>query len=315
MTRSSDRSGREQSHPHVLRATEVRTWASETSASAIDHVRISSEEGFDSRDLGILERVPRIRKLEIVFDSGEGVPWAALYALTELEELSVNVPMRLDLSRFSKLRAFLGKWDASLNLDRCESLRELALGDSSLDSIDYFNSCLSLESLVLVGSSLKSLEGLHSDSLLELVLERNRSAVSLRGVSGARNLVVLTVAGCKRVLDLEAVHALEYLFELGLNRIATIDTLSPLARHPALQSLKFVGTKVVDGDLGWLADLKWVGMDDRRHYSVSSKSLDAVLRPKGGGAVPRAGDFDRHQHDVAQRKMLRRERNKDAANE
>lgn len=269
-------------------------------ANQISAIRVNAADGYRRKDLEILREFPWVTHLEVVMD--DDTDWSPISSLRDLTWLSVDSPMDLNLTQFSKLSVFYGEWHAAQNIQSCAGLRQIAIGKLRADGMQFFETCEQLEDLVLVQSNIHNMRGLNNPRLVDLRVSRCRSIVSLKGIAGAPRLVVLEVSRCPGVKDFTELQTLEYLFDLKLNDIHSVPSLAPLLKSPQLLGLRLVGTVIGDGKVDGLRNLKWVAFDNKRHYSMTEEQLDAYLRPKGGGAVVRPGDNAPYVADIQSRK-------------
>lgn len=257
----------------------------------IDRVAINAVRGYKLRDLEFLRRYTDIAELEIVFPPSPPFDISAIYCLKVLRLLSLSEPVVIVLKRFSSLEVFRGIWCAGLDLSGCERLSQLRLskydGGKSRD-LTGLPDMSQLVDLALVQARLSSLKGLgRFAGLRRLELAYMPKLLGLDGLSVLARLEVLECQNCPKLQDYPSVVGLPRLRSLRFNACGEIPTLRFLDELPDLEEFRFVNTNVADGDLRPLLRLKSVGFLPRKHYSHTPEELDAILRPKGGGAVPR----------------------------
>jgi hypothetical protein len=261
-------------------------------------VNVNDNDGYEEDDLVCLQTMPWITDLDIVIS--RDLDLSPILSLDELRSLSVNRRLNIDLSILKNLEECYGIWSERSNLEKCSSLLAVGLDDFA-KNLGYFSKCSRLQHIGLTKPLISSFVGLDNKELLSISVSNVRESLSFAGISGAPHLVEITISECKAISNLEEVAQLTELYELRLNKIKSpLKTLSPLRGLPHLMGLRFVGTKIVDGNLDFLRNLKWVGFDDKRHYSVTEHDLDQVLRAKGGGAVVMPSDYERHRSDIVE---------------
>ncbi len=150
---------------------------------------------------------------------------------------------------------------------------------------------------------MKSLKGLSHPELLSVHIMNCRRSLSLENVVGAPHLVEVTINRCRAVSNIAALSSLKDLCELRLFDIKEpIPSVHFIEKMPTLLGFRCVGSKIADGDLGPLTRLKWIGIDDKRHYSLTEQQLHSIVRERGGSALVRPGDYARHQRDIRNRR-------------
>jgi len=269
----------------------------------VEHIRINQAHGYAEKDISVLSHMPWIKHLEV--SSRLVTDWSPLLLLYNLHTLRVDGAPDIDLSRLPSLQVVNLEWHRNQNLGSCANLVAVALAGLAVDDLGYFAQCVSLQSLTLIAPmKISSLSGLRNTNLFRLCVSMlHKRALDLNGVAGAPHLIELEISKVAAVAHLAELRKLASLYTLLLADVrAGLEGIGELLRIPSLQDLRLVGTRIRDGNLDRLQDLKWATIDDRRHYSITSKSLDAILRAKGGGSLPQPDDYQRHRADVAARR-------------
>jgi hypothetical protein len=96
----------------------------------------------------------------------------------------------------------------------------------------------------------------------------------------------LHISTCKKFTLLGDLLSLKHLEVLRLNNCGDIEDLEFLDDFPRLIDFRFVGTKVKSGDLSPILahqNLKSVGFDDKRHYNLKTRQIEAALAEKYPG--------------------------------
>lgn len=253
--------------------------------------------GFSEKDLTFLDELTWLEKIVIVSD--RKFDFSPLYTLVNLKTLHTSNLRDFDLSRLPNLRDFSGTWHESLNLSGCHKLNKLALQAYQGTSLEKLTPCRHLQYLGLVARNLRSLEGLAHKELLSMKAAYCRDKLSLVEIGAAPNLVEVTFDHCKQLTHTRFFSHLQYLAQLRLFDIKTpIDSVGFVSQMPQLLSFSCIGTKILDGNLHPLSKLKWIGIENRRHYSLTESQLHATAKARGGGAFVSAGDYDILESDI-----------------
>jgi hypothetical protein len=99
----------------------------------------------------------------------------------------------------------------------------------------------------------------------------------------ASSLKHFHVHTCKKFTLLGDLMRLKHLEVLRLNDCGDLEDLEFLHEFPRLIDFRFVGAKVKSGDLSPILshqNLKSVGFDDKRHYKLKTKQINAALAEK-----------------------------------
>jgi hypothetical protein len=142
-----------------------------------------------------------------------------------------------------------------------------------------------LKYLEINWSTATSLEGVQRfRGLRRLELHYCTKLVSVARVCDLRgSLRHLRVDRSKKLSDHTVVTCCQGLTTLVLNDCGSLESLAFLHQLPALESFRFVDTKVIDGDLQPLIDhpaLRRAGFLDKRHYSHTSRQIEGLLAEK-----------------------------------
>ena len=255
----------------------------------IDTLGVSPMRGYARKDIDFLREHPKVTALTLVSPATGDFDLAPVRSLHSLRSLTVSAPLLLPLGEFEHLESARGVWHPSLDLLGCKHLRILALTGYKPKSRDLTGlpELPALRELALVQTNVESVQGIRVfQQLRRLELAY---ATKLQELSELDQLTHLEELHCEKCgnLRLESLTALKGLRSLRLNFCGEIPTLKFLDDMPGLEEFRFVNTNVVDGDLRPLLRLKWAGFLPKKHYSHTPEQVDAILRPKGGGAIPR----------------------------
>jgi hypothetical protein len=209
-----------------------------------------------------------IRALEV-----DRVDQALLDAVPDLEFLmDSGVSPGSLIERLTRLR-FLGldTWDGPLDLRQLRRLEWLAVGECEAGQLDsltdghpslrhltvgkYRSADLApLGRLQLERLSMGNSRGLTSlanagsltETLIGLELWMLPALASLDGIEAFTGLQALTLSSVRHVTVLDWVHRLPRLRVLDVSELKTVESLSPLAGHPSLESVEVGRTKDMD---------------------------------------------------------------------
>ncbi len=259
-------------------------------SAGLDFLGINPLRGYRRRDVEFLRDHPELTGLHVVPppEGFELSPLAEVRALKRLIVSSESPELRLDA--FPALVEFRGVWTARLKLEAAERLETLHLRGYKAKSGDLtaFPALPALTELGLVQANLTSLLGISRSAALRRVeLAHLKKLGSLHDLEKLGALEELTCETCTKLGDVETLRSLKQLRSLKLNGCAELPSLRFLDELPRLEEFRFVGTNVADGELRPLLRLQRVGFLPKRHYSHTPEELDALLRPRGGSAVPR----------------------------
>ena len=260
----------------------------------IECLVISPARGYRLRDLAFLEQHSYISNIVIVFPPSGEFDISAIAALAGLQSLTVSAEIDFSLNKFPKLEIFRGYWRPNLGLLGCSKLKILSLNGFNPKTKDLtgFPELESLSELSLIRSNIASTRGVcRLKNLTKIELSYVPKIEVLEELDKLHNLEAVYCENCKQLRHSESLSWLKQLKSLKLIRCGKINSIAFLRTLPGLEEFRFVGTEVADGDLSPLLNLKWVGFDNKRHYSHTDVDLDMILRKKGGGAVARLGDW------------------------
>lgn len=151
--------------------------------------------------------------------------------------------------------------------------------------VDQLPESNSVEYLEMNLGGTRSLEGIgRLPALRRLEVHHCTKLESDAGIaevsSTLRNLHIST---CKKFILLGDLLHLNHLEVLRLNSCGDIEDLEFLRELPQLIDFRFVSTKVRSGDLSPILahpNLRSIGFDDKRHYNLKTKEIEAALAEK-----------------------------------
>jgi len=246
-------------------------------------IAISPLNGFHLPDLSFLKDFPSIKSLTVLHS--EMLDLSAVNELTCLSylQLSGRPKQSVDIRNFPALEELRVKWWPRLQFGSAiPSLRVLSVSGYRpyhKDLTDLPDLPL-LENLVLIRSPLFTLCGidrLRGLTALEFSYLPKIVSISPLGVFRDSLLEKLEFSHCPRITDHHQVKVISSLRRLAFNYCGQIASLRFLVDLPVLDSFSFVGTNVVDGDLGSCLKIRKVGFFDKRHYSHRNADFEARI--------------------------------------
>lgn len=244
----------------------------------IDRLILSRYHGWEMVSIApIIDQLKDFNRLNIV----DLEDYSSVHALGHLKELSVqdNKVSELDLSFFPHLE--FGNFTDSkrlLNLNYLSCIKSLNINGYKSSDLSLVSNLTSLDTLSLIQArKLNSFSGIRELELKSLSIY---SAPKLADISEVRylskSLGLLELELCKSLENYEPIGALSNLKTLRISNSASMPNLKFVKGLTAMEFFSFVETKVLDGDLNPLFDqnLKYVGFDDKRHYSHKMKEFN-----------------------------------------
>lgn len=185
----------------------------------------------------------------------------------------------IDLSNFPSLANLACDFSKRLvSLEVCEQMKDLTLtgftsADKTLSEIPRLSS---LKRLKLFRTNIDRLAGIGSFPILEeLTVYKASHLADISALKDVKNtLKVLEFDSCKRISDYDTLGKISALKRLILVNSSDIPSLSFVKRLVDLEFLSFVGTRVIDGDLSPTIGIKYVGFDNKRHYSHTFEEVN-----------------------------------------
>lgn len=246
----------------------------EFSSTNADGFNIIPWEGFSELDLEDLACYENLKVL--IFQGGASMNLSSLESLN-LEELTLGrTNFTLDFSKFPKLQRLAIDWRKGVfrneNLSSLVSLHIWNYSSASNDLSD-FPFFANLRDLMLVESKIERLDGLSRFRFLESVEFSYMKKLSKLGEMGLPELDTFVADTCKNLSDHEKLETCPKLRALKLHDCGRIKSLSFLRNLRNLNSFRFIGTDIIDGDLSPLLNIADVFFNDKQHYSHKLKDI------------------------------------------
>ncbi len=256
----------------------------------INWLVVNAVRGYKLLDVDFLRGHNYVTHISIVPPLSSDLDLTGLDSLRELRGLMSDAANLGSLARFPKLESFWGTWSPRLELSACKGLEILSLGcyKAKTGDLTTFPDLPALRELGLIQSAIGSIRGIERfRGLRKLTLAYFTKLRSVAEVAHLPDLEDLDVHVCRKIEDHEAVRVLKKLRVLKYNDCGQMPSVAFVNEMPALEFFAFVGTNVLDGDLGPLIRLKYAGFSEKKHYSHTRKQLDELMRPHGGAAIVR----------------------------
>jgi len=209
--------------------------------------------------------------------------------LTNLKSFTVDVEIRFDFSRLSRLEFVGGVWSAGwVGLEHCKLLRDLHISSLKRENLMSFPGLKALEKLIIITTSLKSLQGVEeAQGLSVLSISNARHLSDIQSVTKLEALRSLEFDSCKKIERIEMLGEVRGLQYLKIFRCGSIPSLSFISRNSSLLGLGIVETKVEDLNLQYCIDhptLKHFGSLAMKGANPSVREVEGVLARRRGGA-------------------------------
>ena len=251
-------------------------------SGSVDGLDLNYAKGFKDTDLEFIEAWP-ITRLSVLARTANNIE--PLYRLPDLVSLSLNTgpKCRLDLRRMPKVVSLSADWAlVSESISERPEIEDLYLGGFAEADLGRLRWNVALRRLRLKDRPrLESLDGVGSFQLLE---QLGVWSAPLADVAALRDLpsnrlTELQLEAC-RVRDLGPLCSLTNLRFLNLSDEGDIPSVGVFASLKALEVLWLFGTtRVVDGDLGVLAQLplRELRIKSRKQYQPSVEALQTRI--------------------------------------
>ena len=235
-------------------------------------------------DLGFLRDYPLL--LYLVGEELSPKALKDVESLSNLRGLRLNSPKGgVNFSCFPNLEEFIGDWHrGNSGIGDCTELRTLRVWGfrSTEPGLSALASCTRLERLWLVRPGIDSIEGVEClEDLRYLNLAYAPKIKSLTSLAAPTvDLRELRLQNMKGISDYSPLASIRRLRRLIISKCAPMENLSWTKGMDYLDSIAFVETKVLNGDLSPLLSLpllRYVGAGNKKHYSHTDEELNALL--------------------------------------
>lgn len=243
----------------------------------LEGVAITNYHGYNLKDVNFLSEYQNIKSLSIS-ESVENIE--AIHSLTGLEKLSISgKKQKIDFQYLPNLKKVTLDWSTGLiNLDKCKLLESLAIYSSfnpKTKDLTAISDIHWLKKLEINSSSITSFDGSENFNQLE-ELEFNYCP-KLENISGfeksSESLKSLIFGNCKAIKNHNFVVIFSNLNILGFNDSGVIESLEFIKKMKSLNSFRFVGSDVVDGDITPCVGLKFVNFTNKKQFTHKMEQL------------------------------------------
>lgn len=242
-------------------------------ANKIYDITISKYHGYVAEDIDFLNSISDIIKGVSVLDHFDDT--TVVNRLSGLERLSIleNGKTTIDLENFPNLERcdIMAFSERIQGLETCQNLKHLSIVKFNLRAKDLtvFPILENLKEFYLLQTNITSLDGIENFRSLKKVdisyagkLERIEALQRL-----SNSIEEVQFDKCKKIKDFGILGRLKLLEKIRLSDSGEIKTLDFINTLPSLNTITFVGTNVLDGNIKYCEGISHVGFDNKRHYT------------------------------------------------
>ncbi|MCH4825899.1 hypothetical protein [Planococcus halocryophilus] len=255
-------------------------------AQGIQYITLSRSVGWEGQDISFLETLDFLKGVNIyAFDIKE---LSVLHLLPTLEHIGLDcdLSVELDISQFKHLKNFFGRHRKKLkNWWEVSTLERLNITNYPFEDLMTLQQLVCLKSLQLTSTKLQTLSGInHLKNLQLLDLYSCPKLISFESLNALKSLEEIVIESCKRIEKLDEIEGLENLRKFLLTNCGDIQSIEPLKNCLHLKKI-FIGgkTTITDGDFSHLFELpklKSCIFVEKKHYSYKQKEVEAILRKR-----------------------------------
>jgi hypothetical protein len=189
----------------------------------------------------------------------------------------------VDYSVFKNLERCNVYWnDNYMSLSTCKNLSDLVISKFKLTDKNkkLFLNMSNLRKLTLIQGKVENLEFLKTlENLEELEISYMSSLKDIEGLAACKKtLKKLILDHCKNISNYVVMEKLKELVFLNITDSQEIENLEFIPKLNHLEHFAFVGTSVVNGDLRPCIGIKYVGFDNKKHYSHKFEELNPTFK-------------------------------------
>lgn len=252
----------------------------------IENLYISRFHGYNLDTIEPLFELKGIKKIEYQ-EFGEIISMAGIEYFKDLEHLRIDDEQKVDLSAFPKLKFLNIKWSKKiLNFDLCNNLEELILWNFNTKEKDFSNFpyLKNLKILKLFRGNATSLEKIKiSKKINKIEFHIYPKLVDISKLVEFDSIEYLYLENCKRIKGFKNLSLLSNLKTFAFNTCGELESIDFVKYMAKLEDVRFVGTNIKNGDLSLLANdrFKYIGFDNKRHYTHKYEELKPIKNNKG----------------------------------
>ncbi len=243
---------------------------------------------YNYNDLEFLRDCNGVRDVSILMN--KEIDLSALYGMKNIITLHVDVPNAvIDFNQLISLESINITWHKEYEntLNSCILLRNVVLHKFNPlnKNIMILSNLTLLKELTIVRTNIISLEGikmLRKLRVLNLFFASKLSRIN-EIVELDNSIEEIHIESCKNIMDLPVLSGMKATTILRLIKCGSIESLHFLKSLDKLKFLSFSGTKIVNGDLAYLTEMKhieFIGFNNMRHYSHNSFEIRELITRK-----------------------------------
>ncbi|HCE42839.1 MAG TPA: hypothetical protein DET40_04775 [Lentisphaeria bacterium] len=183
----------------------------------------------------------------------------------------------VDLSDFPNLTVLACMITERLKgLEACKNLKSLTFSYYKPKSNDLTSlpALESLQHLSIIVSGIITLRGIERYcNLRKLEIFQASKLERILQLQSISNLVEIEFDKCKNLRDWEILGNMQSLKKIIISDSGSFKNLAFVKRLPNLEFISFCGTNVLDGNIRYCEGIKYVGFDDKRHYTHKMKDF------------------------------------------
>ncbi len=211
----------------------------------------------DFKDIEILNNFKKLEQLSISENKKSIIDFNNFSDLRELNfDWSSNFKNLDSLKKLEVLNMRNFIYNADLSFFKLSGLKELGIGSSKIENIDF-------------------IEGLKLEKLSLSYCSRLNDILGLRNIKDT--ITYLEIENCKKINNYNIISELHLLNWLKLSNQGKIESLSFIENLKFLENLSFVDTIIIDGNLSYCENLKYVGFENKKHYTHKYENLAPMI--------------------------------------
>jgi len=249
-------------------------------AEKIESISINRFHGYKIDNLDFLKKCAFIKKISI---SDKISDFSGIYNLKDLNRLLVSDNKHaIDFSNFNNINEISIDWHSNhKNLTKCLKLEKLSIWHykPKKKNIHELPNIENLKELAITQSTIKTLDGIEKYKNLESLKVHYSS--KLETISCIQNLSetlkTLWFEVSKKIKDKEQVVLLNNLNLLAYINCGEIPSIDFINKLKNLKDFRFVDTNVLDGDISPCLNLDYAGFLKKKHYSHTPEEIKAEI--------------------------------------
>ena len=200
--------------------------------------------------------------------------------MRNLEYLSIDQPIKLDLLQFSNLKTLYFTGDNKLkNIEALINLRDLLMTSTTHQDLTHLENLRNLETLRICGGRITSLKGIEAFRNLErLDLLYCRKLIDVDSISKLANLKKLHIEKCVQLANFSFLQGNQTIRNLFVEKITNLGFISSMSNLE-----KFSFWNCIDGNLEPLIHIpcRIYFYPNKRHYSHTLEQINKMRITNG----------------------------------